>query len=270
MKRQERHVSPSKKAREMTKQHIQTPLRPQLEVCCGTIGSVLAAREGGADRVELCSGLDEGGLTPSLGFIRASVAQQGIRTHVLIRPRGGDFLYSDAELRLMTEDVRAARKAGAHGVVVGALTADGYVDVAAMRAMAEAAEGMSLTFHRAFDMCRDPERALEELVALGFDRILTSGQAATAEAGIPMLRNLVRQASGRIGIMAGCGVSPDNAARILRETGAGEIHASARALVRSRMAWRREGVNMGAAGADEYAFRETSAEIVRQIRAEIG
>lgn len=254
----------------MTISHLQDASRPQLEICCGTIGSVYAAREGGADRVELCSGLEEGGLTPSLGFIRAAVRVEDIRTHVLIRPRGGDFLYAPSDVRLMMEDVRAAREAGAHGVVIGALTAEGEVDIPAVRALIAEADGMSLTFHRAFDMCRNPEKALEDLVSLGFDRILTSGQAATAEAGIPLLHRLVKQAAGRINIMAGCGVSPSNAARILRESGAREIHASARTLVKSRMAWRRDGVNMGAAGADEYAFRETSAEIVRQIRSEIG
>lgn len=244
--------------------------RAQLEVCSGTIGSVLAARKGGADRVELCSGLDEGGLTPSLGFIREAVAVEGIRTHVLIRPRGGDFLYTDAERRVILDDIRVACEAGAHGIVVGALTADGDIDELFCREMVEASQGRSLTFHRAFDMCRDARQALEVLVGLGFDRVLTSGQAATAEEGIPMLRELVSQAAGRIRIMAGCGVSPSNARRILDETGATDIHASARTLVESRMRWRREDVAMGRSDADEYTYRETSADIVCQIRREIG
>lgn len=241
-----------------------------LEICCGTIGSVLAARQGGADRVELCSGLDEGGLTPSQGFIRGSVAVEGLRTHVLIRPRGGDFLYNEAERALILDDIRFACEAGAHGIVVGALTADGDIDEAFCREMVRAADGRSLTFHRAFDVCRDAEAALETLIALGFDRVLTSGQAATAEQGIPVLRRLVDQAAGRISILAGCGVTPANARRILAESGAREIHASARGWVQSAMRWRQEGVAMGRSDADEYAFRETSADIVRQIREEIG
>ena len=243
--------------------------RPLLEVCCGTIGSVVAAAQGGADRVELCSGLDEGGLTPSLGFLRASLSVDAVRTHVLIRHRGGDFLYSERELQLMLDDIRVARDAGAHGVVVGALTADGNLDMAALEAMREAAGAMSLTFHRAFDMCRNPEKVLEQLISLGFHRILTSGQASTAEAGIPLLRRLVVQAAGRISLMPGCGVSPANAGRIISETGAREIHASARTWVKSKMKWRHDGVSMGEAGVDEYAFRESSALVVRQIRASI-
>lgn len=254
-----------------------------LEVCTGSITSVLHAAEGGAARVELCSGLDEGGLTPSIGLIHAALQVEGIKKHVLIRPRGGDFLYGEVEQDIIVDDILAARRAGVDGVVVGALTADGEVDEAACQRFVDAAKGeyvdfaegdldeafllppVSLTFHRAFDVCRDPKNALETLVRLGFDCILTSGQAATAEAGIDLLRELVQQAGDRIVIMPGCGVNADNADRILRETGATEIHASARSSWPSQMRYRHEGVSMGKPGADEYATKETDVAIVRQI-----
>lgn len=241
-----------------------------LEVCTGSYQSVLAAREGGAYRIELCSGLDEGGLTPSIGLIRAAVEVQGIRKHVLIRPRGGDFLYTPAERRIITTDIVAAREAGVDGVVIGALTADGDIDMAACREWMAAAEDLDVTFHRAFDMCRDPREALEQIIDLGCSRILTSGTAATAEAGIQMLRQLIAQAAGRTIIMPGCGVSPLNVARIITESGATEIHASARSPYPSQMQFRHQGVSMGKAGADEFATQETSVEKVRQIVATIG
>lgn len=258
-----------------------------LEVCTGSIVSVMHAAEGGAARVELCSGLDEGGLTPSVGLINAALQVEDVKKHVLVRPRGGDFLYSEVEQDIIVDDILAARRAGVDGVVVGALTAEGDIDVAACRRFVDAAKGeyvdfaegdldeafllppVSLTFHRAFDVCRDPFAALETIIALGFDRILTSGQAATAEAGIPVLRQLVEKAGDRIVIMPGCGVNADNAVRILQETGATEIHASARSSWLSQMQFRHEGVSMGKPGADEYATKETDVDIVRRIVAGI-
>lgn len=254
-----------------------------LEVCTGSIVSVLHAAEGGASRIELCSGLDEGGLTPSIGLINAALQIDGIRKHILVRPRGGDFLYSEVEQDIIVDDILAARRAGVDGVVVGALTSDGDVDEAACRRFIDAAKGeyvdfaegdldeayflppVSVTFHRAFDVCRNPQQALETVIGLGFDRVLTSGQAATAETGIPLLRALVKQAGDRIIIMPGCGVTADNAARILRETGAKEIHASARSSWPSQMRYHHEGVSMGKPGADEYATKETDIDIVRKI-----
>lgn len=254
-----------------------------LEVCTGSLTSVLHAAEGGAQRVELCSGLGEGGLTPSIGLIHAAMQVEGIKKHVLIRPRGGDFLYTEAEISIMVDDIYFARRAGADGVVVGALTADGDVDVKACRRFLEAARGelsnvapnddaelyflppVSVTFHRAFDLCREPLKALKTLIDLSFDRILTSGQAPTAEAGIPLLKSLVDRATGRIIIMPGCGVSDKNAAHILRSTGASEIHASARSAWPSQMRFRHPGVSMGTPGSDEYATLETDPAIVGRI-----
>ncbi|MBD5240949.1 MAG: copper homeostasis protein CutC [Barnesiella sp.] len=240
-----------------------------LEVCAGDIDSVIAAAQGGASRVELCSALGEGGVTPSIGFIRSALKVPGIRVHVLIRPRGGDFLYTPQEVDCMVDDIVAAREAGVHGVVIGALTPDGEIDMNACRKMMEAAAGISVTFHRAFDLCRDPFKALEDIISLGCDRILTSGQAQTALEGKENLAELVKQADGRIIILAGAGVSQSNAAEILNASGTGEIHASARTSVESGMKFRHSGVSMGTPGSDEYSRKTTSADIVKQIVSQI-
>ena len=240
-----------------------------LEVCAGTINSVLSAREGGAYRVELCSGLDEGGLTPSSGFIRAAMRVDGIRKNVLIRPRGGDFLYNAAEKFVILEDIRMCREEGVDGVVIGALTPEGEIDMDFCALCVEEAGDMSVTFHRAFDLCADPLKALDDVISLGCDRLLTSGQAAKAEGGVEMLKTLVERAGERLIVMPGSGVNAANAAKILKETGAREIHASARSMVKSAMASRRAGVSMGKEGVDEYSIMETDADVVRRIVEEI-
>lgn len=236
-----------------------------LEVCTGSVESVIAARDGGAARFELCSALEVGGITPSVGLMRLTREVKDIAMHVLIRPRGGDFLYNEAEIQCMEQDIIAARDCGADGVVIGALTADGNIDTTTCSRLVKAAQGMNITFHRAFDMCCDPYRALEEIIELGCNRILTSGLAATAEAGIPLIKRLVTTADGRIMIMPGCGVNATNAARILQETGATEIHASARKSVGSAMLFRHSGVSMGNPDSDEFARKETDANEVRAI-----
>lgn len=199
----------------------------KLEVCCGDLQSVRAAIEGGAHRVELCEALELDGLTPSEAMMESAIGM-GIPVQVLIRVREGDFVYSKDEICKMRNDIRLARKLGAAGVVIGALMPDGSIDEEAIRCMMDEAEGLSVTFHRAFDVCRKPEEALEKIISLGCHRLLTSGQATTAEQGIPMLKKLVEQADGRIIIMPGAGVNPQNASRILEETGAIEIHGSLR------------------------------------------
>ena len=163
----------------------------QFEICTNSVESCLAAQEGGADRVELCAGIPEGGTTPSYGEI--AIAREVLthtRLHVIIRPRGGDFLYSDVEIRTMLKDIEIARKLGADGVVFGCLTAEGEVDLTSMQILMEASKGLSVTFHRAFDVCRNPQKALEEIIELGCNRILTSGQQPTAEQGIGLLKEL--------------------------------------------------------------------------------
>lgn len=199
----------------------------KLEVCCGDLQSVRAAIEGGAHRVELCEALELDGLTPSEAMMESAIGM-GIPVQVLIRVREGDFVYNKDEICKMRNDIRLARKLGAAGVVIGALMPDGSIDEEATRCMMDEAEGLSVTFHRAFDVCRKPEEALEKIISLGCHRLLTSGQAPTAEQGIPMLKKLIEQADGRIIIMPGAGVNPQNASRILEETGALEIHGSLR------------------------------------------
>lgn len=236
-----------------------------LEVCCGDLMSVIAAKEGGAQRIELCSALSEGGLTPSAALIAESLKAGIAKVHVLIRPRNGDFLYTDEEVRLMEADIAAAVRAGADGIVIGALTPDGDVDIAVCRRLVDAAGTASVTFHRAFDLCRDPWKSLENVIALGCDRILTSGLAPTALEGIPTLRKLNDIAAGRIKILAGVGINAGNARRIMDETGITELHASAKRTIGSAMRFRRDNVNMGKPGADEYSRNVTDPASVAAI-----
>ena len=185
--------------------------KSKIEICANSVESAVKAQQGGAYRVELCAGIPEGGTTPSFGEIRmARQLLQQTKLHIIIRPRGGDFLYSPLEQEIMLHDIKVARQLGADGVVFGCLTADGKVDVEAMEKLMNAVGDMSVTFHRAFDMCRNPQEALEQIIELGCHRILTSGQEATAEKGIPLLKELVELADERIIIMPGCGVNPKN------------------------------------------------------------
>ena len=199
----------------------------QVEVCCTSMADVIAARDGGAVRVELCSGIEVGGLTPSAGLIVGAVREKGMmRVNVLIRPRGGDFVYSTRELAVMEADIEAAKAAGADGVVTGALTPRGDIDIAAMRRLLKHCEGLDITFHRAFDECRDPASALEEIIELGIPRLLTSGTKATAAEGTDIIAALVRQANGRIAVMPGSGINPQNIAQVETLTGAPEYHST--------------------------------------------
>lgn len=236
------------------------------EVCANSVESCLAAQAGGADRVELCAGIPEGGTTPSYGDIAtARELLTHTRLHVIIRPRGGDFLYTPLEQRIMLKDIENARRLGADGVVFGCLTPEGDIDIALMKQLLEAAQGMSVTFHRAFDVCRQPKQALETLIQLGCHRILTSGAQPTAEQGIPLLKELQAQADGRIILLAGCGVNENNIARIASETGIREFHFSAREQLTSGMQFRNEAVSMGGTVCiDEYSRPVTTAERVRK------
>lgn len=206
-----------------------------LEIAANSVASALAAEAGGAARVELCSALEAGGLTPSHAAIAIARERLTIPIHVLIRPRAGDFVFDDLECEVMRCDIEICRVLGCAGVVIGVLTADGDVDAARCRALMDAARGMSVTFHRAFDFVRDPERALETVIALGCERLLTSGQAADALAGAATIRKLVDQARGRITIMPGGGIDAHNIAAIAQATGAREFHASAKVRVVDRM-----------------------------------
>lgn len=238
----------------------------QFEVCANSVESCLAAQNGRANRVELCAGIPEGGTTPSYGdIIVAREVLTKTKLHVIIRPRGGDFLYSPIEQRIMLKDIDNARQLEADGVVFGCLTAEGDVDITLMKQLMEVAQGMSVTFHRAFDVCRNSQKALEDIINLGCDRILTSGQMPTAEQGIPLLKELQQQAAGRITLLAGCGVSENNIAHIARETGIHEFHFSARENIKSGMVYHNKAVSMGGTvQIDEYTRSVTTVERVTQ------
>jgi copper homeostasis protein len=217
-----------------------------IEVCANSAQSCVEAEAGGAKRVELCAAIPEGGATPSYGEIKTAQALTSvIDINVIIRPRGGDFLYTQAEIQSMFYDIEMARKLGVQGVVFGCLTKEGNIDVKLLCRLAAMARPLSVTFHRAFDVCRDPFTALEQLIDAGIDRILTSGQQPDAVKGIPLIAELVKRAGNRIIIMPGCGVREDNIARIEAETGAREFHTSARSIVHSAMEFRNEAVPMG-------------------------
>jgi copper homeostasis protein len=207
-----------------------------LEVAANSVASALAAEAGGAARVELCSALELGGLTPSHAAI--ATARDRLRTpvHVLIRPRPGDFVFDDLECEVMQRDIEVCRALGCAGVVLGVLTAGGRVDERRCRTLVDAARGMSVTFHRAFDFAREPEHALEAVIALGCDRLLTSGQQEDALSGAGLIRKLIGLARDRITIMPGGGIEAGTIAAIAQATGAREFHASAKTHVPARMA----------------------------------
>jgi len=241
-----------------------------VEVCANGVESCLAAQEGGADRVELCAGIPEGGTTPSYGEIK--VARRVLTTtrlHVIIRPRGGDFLYSDLEVERMAQDIGMCRDLGVDGVVFGCLKADGTIDVEKNRYLMECSRGMSVTMHRAFDRAADPQRALEEIINLGFDRLLTSGQQPKAVQGVELLAKLNRQAAGRIILMAGSGVTEQNIRDIREATGLHEFHFSGRESRPSAMQYVNPNLYMGRPGANEAALDYTTARRVAATIAQL-
>lgn len=238
-----------------------------LEVCANSVGSAVAAQEGGAVRVELCENLHEGGTTPSYGQILLARKLLHIQLYVLIRPRPGDFLYNDTEFEIMKADVQHCRESGCDGIVIGILNADGSIDktrCAELIALAHS-KGLGVTFHRAFDMCADMEQALEHIIDLGCERILTSGGKSTAIEGSPMIAHLISKAAGRISIMPGAGINQHNVVDLVHYTGAKEIHSSARSKIKSQMAWRNDHIIMGDGDMDEFSFDVSDAEKVRAI-----
>lgn len=206
-----------------------------LEVAANSVASALAAQTGGAGRVELCAALELGGLTPSQATIAMARERLRIPLYVLIRPRAGDFLYDERECEAMRRDIATCAALGCDGVVLGVLDADGDVDLPRCRVLIDAAGSMGVTFHRAFDLARDPSRALEDAIALGCERVLTSGGQASALEGAPLIRALLAQAAGRIAIMPGAGVTPGNLVALAAATGAREFHASAKRQLDSGM-----------------------------------
>ncbi len=240
----------------------------RLEVCVDSVASATAAAAGGADRVELCCALAEGGLTPSDGLVRLVRQRVELPVHVLLRPRAGDFCYDDDELATMQADLERLARLGIDGVVLGALGPGGTVDREATARLMAAARPLSVTFHRAIDVTRDAHEALEVLLNLGVDRVLTSGQEATALAGAAVIADLVEQAGDRLAVMAGAGVNAATAAALVQRTGVGEVHASCRHTWPSPMTWRNPRCYMGAPdGPDEYQRTGTEAARVQALRA---
>jgi len=236
-----------------------------VEVCANSLQSALNAEKGGASRVELCDNLYEGGTTPGPGTIRLARKNLHIGLHVLIRPRGGDFLYSDSEFEVIKEDTLFCKDTGCDGVVIGFLNADGTVDAVKTAAVIALARPMSVTFHRAFDMTRDPFSSLAVLMELGVDRLLTSGQKNKAADGTTLIAALIKRAHGKIIIMPGSGINENNIAEIRAATGAEEFHLSGLMKTESKMEYRKAGIFLGGLQQiPEYSIKETDIEVVRR------
>ena len=237
-----------------------------IEVCVDSVASAVAAERGGAQRVELCSDLLEGGITPSLGLLQVVRAAISLPLHVIIRPRGGDFCYSDEEFDIMRRDIEIAKRAGADGVVLGILLPPGRVDIARTRQLAELARPMSVTFHRAFDMSADLQHSLEDVCQTGADRLLTSGGEPDCLQGADAIARLVQSARGRIHIMAGGGINAGNVARILQRTGITEIHVGLATAVPSPMLVRNSRLSLGKVPGREYYRAHVLEESVRELK----
>ena len=236
------------------------------EICVDSIAGVRAAKAAGAQRIELCADLLEGGITPSRGMIHQARTIPGLGLHVIIRPRGGDFLFDDDEFAIQRADIEAAKAERADGVVIGLLTAEGEIDEKRMRELIALARPLSVTFHRAFDVAADPFGALETLIELGVDRVLTSGQEATALEGLPLIVELIKRAGERIVIMPGGGITARNVERIVTQARPSEIHFAALEPIASAMRFRRGHVFMGGElRPPEYNRLESSPAAIRAI-----
>ena len=236
-----------------------------VEVCVDSVASAIAAERGGAARVELCSDLLEGGITPSAGLIATVRSKISIGLHPIIRPRPGDFLYSDQEIQIMRHDIEAAKELGVDGVVLGILDKDGNVDLEHTRELVELAHPLSVTFHRAFDMSSDLQTALDSVCQTGADRILTSGGEQTCLEGIDAIAKLVKAADGRISIMAGGGIGHRDALNIVERTGVREIHVGLSSAVASPMLYRNPRVSISRASGREYERVQVLEEDVRTL-----
>ena len=236
-----------------------------VEVCVDSVASAVAAERGGAGRVELCGSLIEGGITPSAGLIEMTRAAVSIPLHVMIRPRGGDFCYDSDEFETMHRDIARAQLLGANGVVFGILDVHGNVDLARTRQLANDARPLAVTFHRAFDMTTDLFRALEDLCAVGIDRVLTSGGESSSLQGQETILQLVGQADGRIVIMPGGGIKPENARSFVDHTGVKEIHSGLRSALPSPMLHRNPRISMGSVEGREYQRFVVLEEEVRKL-----
>lgn len=238
-----------------------------LEVCTDSVESAAAAVRGGAKRLEVCANLVIGGTTPGVSQFKQMRKICDIPLNVLLRPRYGDFLYTEAEFTMLLEDTAMFRELGADGIVVGCLNADGTLDLERMKKLRDAADGMHMTLHRAFDVCRNPEETLEQAVKLGVDTILTSGHKDSCMAGIGLLKQLTEQSAGRIHILAGGGVTPENIGMLAKETGTDSFHMSGKKIIESGMEYRNDEVNMGIPGIGEYEiFRTDETKIAKAVQ----
>lgn len=239
-----------------------------MEVCIDSVESAVNAAGGGASRLELCSNLVEGGTTPSLGMLKLVKEVVNIPVFAMLRPRGGDFLYSDLEFRVMKEDLQLQKENGADGIVFGMLTEDGLIDKEKTKTLLQLARPLPVTFHRAFDMTNDLEAALDLLIELGVERVLTSGGDSTALEGLPVIEKLVKRADGNITVMPGGGITERNLSRILVGSGVVEYHCSARSFCGSAMRYRNTRVSMGTSfGPLEFGVKKTDRERVAALQA---
>lgn len=237
-----------------------------LEICTNCIESAIAAELGGADRIELCTNLAEGGTTPSYGQIKWCVENLQLEVWPLIRPRGGDFLYSDAEFESISHDISFCKQIGCKGVVTGLLNSDGSIDKERCAKIIEVASPMPVAFHRAFDMSNDLSKSLETIIALGFVRILTSGGKENAFVGANEIAKLVLQANGRIEIMPGAGITADNITKIASISGAKSFHTTAKTNVQSKMQFKNKASKMGGNDRDEFSYEQTDLNKVKVLK----
>jgi Uncharacterized protein involved in copper resistance len=238
----------------------------KLEICVDTVGSAIEAQNAGADRVELCNNLSEGGTTPGIGTISSARNNLTIGLHVMIRPRGGDFLYSDLEYDIMRREIDKCGECGVDGIVLGILESKGTIDIERTAKLIEFARPMSVTFHRAFDMCSDPFKSLDDVIATGAERLLTSGLKNKADEGTELISQLVRQAGKKIIIMPGSGINESNIRLIAKNTGAAEFHLTGRKVIESEMIFRRQNISMGGTSdIPEFSRKVVDPDMIRSI-----
>ncbi|SUC09954.1 copper homeostasis protein CutC [Pasteurella canis] len=238
----------------------------KIEVCVDNIESVFIAEQAGADRLELCGCLAIGGVSPQYSLIKSAVNFSQIPCYVMIRPRAGDFLFNHYEVQMMVEDIQIVKSLGAKGIVIGALTEQAEIDVKICETLIHAADGLGVTFHRAFDLCHNPFDSLEQLIALGCERVLTSGQKTTALHGKDLLKQLVKQANKRISIMAGAGVNAENAQILVKNTGIEELHLSGKSYRLSQMKQQSDAV-MGIDAEDDKKIWISDFNKIKAVKA---
>lgn len=236
-----------------------------LECCVDSVESAIAAERGGADRLELCSNLVIGGTTPTLALFKEVRKVVNIPIHILIRPRFGDFLYTDYEANIINNEICSFNEAGANGVVIGSLNGDGSLNTEHMKRFIDSSKDMSITLHRAFDMCNNPFKVLEQSIELGIDTILTSGQAPNCVEGIDTLNQLLKKSDNRISILAGSGITPSAVEILLKETSLTEFHMSGKTIISSKMQYRNPKVSMGIPGISEYEILRTDENAIRTV-----